>query len=402
MCLGAGSEGEPLLCLARCREITAAESRQTSGVGNASGFRNLLATAGAQGSDSGAVSQSCALAAARERDLLAASGHADPETEKAMKPRPTLAKVALVAGVSKSSAANVLSGRRKMSEDTTRRVLAAAKSLGYRSDTAASSLSRGRTQVIGVLVAEFVPGLVVSGISAVFVKRCSEAGIVVTFAGQDRVQSLIDSGIDMLIVLGAPDADGYSELRMPFGLPVVGLEMADSGQFGWGGHDTGEIADAVVSHLTEQGARHIGWMVGPAARETFKPWALSLEEAARAAGLAFSAASHDGSGKSIAQAFKKLLGGGVDAVFSVGVDTSPIFDALASIGKSAPSDVLVVVQAEGIIEQAMTPKVSTLSLMAHETGTIIADMCIAIVTGGEVATLELPFELTVRESSVRS
>ncbi len=89
-------------------------------------------------------------------------------------------------------------------------------------------------------------------------------------------------------------------------------------------------------------------------------------------------------------------------MFSVGVDTSPIFDALASIGKSAPSDVLVVVQAEGIIEQAMTPKVSTLSLMAHETGTIIADMCIAIPTGGEVATLELPFELTVRESSVRS
>ena len=318
-----------------------------------------------------------------------------------MKPRPTLAKVAHIAGVSKSSAANVLSGRRKMSAETTRRVLEAAKTLGYRADTAASSLSRGRTQVIGVLVAEFVPGLVVSGISAVFVQRCSAAGVVVTFAGQDRVQALIDSGIDMLIVLGTPDPDLYSELHLPFGLPVIGLEMLSGGQPGWGGHDAGAIAQAVVDHFQVQGAQHIGWLMGPAARGTFEEWTPDLKQAAVAAGMGWSTDTHDGTAKSLEKSWRNLLGKGVDAVFSVGVDSSPLFDALASVGKAAPKDVLVVVQGEGIIEQAMTPKVSTLSLMAQESGVAIADMCIATVTGQEVQPFELPFELTVRESSVR-
>ena len=77
-----------------------------------------------------------------------------------------------------------------------------------------------------------------SGIGAVFVQRCSAAGVVVTFVNQDRVQALIDSGIDMLIVLGTPDPDLYSELHLPFGLPVIGLEMLSGDQPGWGGHDS--------------------------------------------------------------------------------------------------------------------------------------------------------------------
>ena len=100
-----------------------------------------------------------------------------------MASRPTLAKVALTAGVSKTTASYVLNGQKKMSAETTRRVKEAARRLGYRLDASASGLSRGRTQVVGVLTGKTVTELVTGSNSLFwlrlndsFVQRCSEEG----------------------------------------------------------------------------------------------------------------------------------------------------------------------------------------------------------------------------------
>ncbi len=69
------------------------------------------------------------------------------------RPRPNLAAVAALAGVSASTASLAFSGAGPVSETTRARVLAAAKQLNYAGpDPRAQSLRRGRSGIIGVVI----------------------------------------------------------------------------------------------------------------------------------------------------------------------------------------------------------------------------------------------------------
>lgn len=66
--------------------------------------------------------------------------------------RPTIKEVARLAGVSPSTVSHAISGRRTISEETKARVFAAIDELGYGADPIASSLRRGKTQLIGLVL----------------------------------------------------------------------------------------------------------------------------------------------------------------------------------------------------------------------------------------------------------
>jgi LacI family transcriptional regulator len=65
---------------------------------------------------------------------------------------PTLGDVAAVAGVSVSTASNVVRGSEVVASPTRRKVLAAIDQLGYRPNALARQLLRGRAQLIGIVV----------------------------------------------------------------------------------------------------------------------------------------------------------------------------------------------------------------------------------------------------------
>ena len=65
---------------------------------------------------------------------------------------PTILDVAFRAGVSAATVSNVLTGLRGVSQHRRRLVLEAVNSLGYKSNHAASSLRRGQTKTIGIVV----------------------------------------------------------------------------------------------------------------------------------------------------------------------------------------------------------------------------------------------------------
>lgn len=80
--------------------------------------------------------------------------------------RPTMADVATRAGVSRTLVSFILDGKPGASADTRRRVLAVADEIGYRPDSAARLLARGRSRTLGVLMdvsqlfqAELVTGI---------------------------------------------------------------------------------------------------------------------------------------------------------------------------------------------------------------------------------------------------
>lgn len=66
--------------------------------------------------------------------------------------RPTIREVARLAGVSPSTVSHAISGQRTISDDTKERVFAAIDELGYGADPIASSLRRGRTQLVGLVL----------------------------------------------------------------------------------------------------------------------------------------------------------------------------------------------------------------------------------------------------------
>ena len=232
---------------------------------------------------------------------------------------------------------------------------------------------------------------------------CSVApllGVVVTFAYQDRVQALIDSGIDMLIVLGTPDPDLYSELHLPFGLPVIGLEMLSGGQPGW--EATTPARSRRRSSITFR-SRVPSTSVGSwgQQRGTFEQWTPDLKQAAVAAGMGWSTDTHDGTAKSLEKSWKACW---ERELTQCSVWESTVHPCLMPSHRLAkpPQKTSLLLFRGGHHRAGDDSKVSTLSLMAQESGVAIADMCIATVTGQEVPPFELPFELTVRESSVRA
>ncbi len=85
----------------------------------------------------------------------------------------TMRDVAILAGVSTATVSHVINGSKKLSPETTERVLQAISQINYKPNTLAKSLRMGQTHTIGVLV-EDIRGLpvsaIVSGISEALAK----------------------------------------------------------------------------------------------------------------------------------------------------------------------------------------------------------------------------------------
>jgi LacI family transcriptional regulator len=74
-----------------------------------------------------------------------------------MRRRTTIHDVASAAGVSVATVSKAINGRDGVSAATMSHVMSVVDELGYESSLVATSMRRRRTDVIGVLVAEFEP-----------------------------------------------------------------------------------------------------------------------------------------------------------------------------------------------------------------------------------------------------
>lgn len=323
--------------------------------------------------------------------------------------RTTLAQVALRAGVSKTTASYVLNRTREMSAETTDRVMHAAKELGYRLDSRASGLRRGQTDVVGVITVGNAVDMVVLHNSIFWprfadslVQRCSEAHVVVAFADELTAQPLLDSGVDALLVLGLHTEEVFASLRVPFGLPTLSLAPVTGFETHVMEHDASAIAKVVVEHLQSQGATRLSWLTISSVAKILGNWARELRFAANEQGLGFSSHVYDGSTEALNDIVADELSEGTDAFFALTAGTKSLIDAVERCGRTVPDDVLVVVQAEGLVEEAMTPTVSYLSLLGAQSGAAVADVAYALIHGDPPPTTSMPFSLTIRSSSIRS
>ena len=92
----------------------------------------------------------------------------------------TMRDVAELAGVSTATVSHVINGSKKLSPETTERVLRAISQVNYTPNTVAKSLRMGQTHTIGVLV-EDIRGLPVAGIVSGISETLSKAGYKTIF-----------------------------------------------------------------------------------------------------------------------------------------------------------------------------------------------------------------------------
>ncbi|MFC7040631.1 LacI family DNA-binding transcriptional regulator [Nonomuraea rubra] len=137
--------------------------------------------------------------------------------------------VARLAGVSQKTVSRVMNGEPYVSDEIRERVLAAARELGYRRNTAARALNLGRFHRIGVV--SLGSALYGPASQLIELERRTRAigyafSVVNTLEGDEggvarAVRSLLDQGVDG-IVLSEP-IDVGEELRIEPGVPVLSL-----------------------------------------------------------------------------------------------------------------------------------------------------------------------------------
>lgn len=184
--------------------------------------------------------------------------------------RPTMADVAVRAGVSRTLVSFILSGKPGASEETRRRVLAIADQIGYRPDSAAQLLARGRSRTIGVLIDLRQPlhAEMVTDIYPAAEHVGYEVLLTANLPDRDEsasIEGLISHRCGGLVLLGpASDRAPLEDLAERLPVVVVGTRLAS--QKGSEGRLSGlasvRTADAegirqAVTYLVELGHREI-------------------------------------------------------------------------------------------------------------------------------------------------
>ncbi len=187
--------------------------------------------------------------------------------------RVTAADVARQAGVSTAAVSYALNGQPGVSEESRRRVLAAAAELGFRPNRLARGLRKGRTRVLGLLLADIANPYypeIASGVIDEATRRGYEVFLSHTGLHQElqarEVGALCDHQCDGLIFTSVIESDrplleGLLQDRMPFVQVVRRLENLRADFVGIGDQAAGR---EVGEHVVEMGCRRPVILNGPA------------------------------------------------------------------------------------------------------------------------------------------
>ncbi|GIG88001.1 LacI family DNA-binding transcriptional regulator [Plantactinospora endophytica] len=330
-------------------------------------------------------------------------------------PRPRIADVAEIAGVSPTTVSHALSGRRPVSAEARERVQAAVKELNYRANQLAVSLRTQRTQTVAFVMSDitnpFYP-MVARGVQ----DAISDAGYQVVVCSTDGdaareaafITDMVSRAVDGLIIdLFRTPAEALGGLLGPH-TPVVMLgpmkapPIADRVH----GDDRVSVAEA-TRHLLRQGRTRIAFVgatgIGPAAGRLG-----GYEDALLGAGLALDPklvirSDYTRRGARAAVAAALADDPTLDAIVCVN-DLAAIgaIDALQAAGRTVPDDVAVTgfddIDAAALVRPALT----TIDNRAYEKGTVCGRLLLQRITGeldGPVRDIVVPGALVVRESA---
>src|SRR5580692_2676930 len=199
---------------------------------------------------------------------------------RAVTPRPSMADVARLAGVSSQTVSRVSNGQANVEEATRARVLEAMRTLGYRPNGAARALKSGRFHTIGVIMTTLQTLGNIRTLDAIAREAARADNSVLLMPISDQTlrgvsgayQRLSAQAVDgAVIILEARFLD-QAEFALPPGIPVVVIDQALG-------------ARQATEHLLGLGHRQVWHIAGPETSFSAAHRAESWERALRAAGI---------------------------------------------------------------------------------------------------------------------
>jgi LacI family transcriptional regulator len=347
---------------------------------------------------------------------------------------PTLTEVAAAAGVGRATVARTLGGYGSVSARTREKVLAAAERLGYATNQLAKSMTTGRTNTIGVVIADvgnpFFAGIL-SGIATS--ARAQGYDILMISTGEKiaeerrAVETLLGKQVDGIVIAsaaGRSDAVPHLVGALHRGCPVVlidrALEAIDADTVVT---DNRAVSAAVVASLIARGHRRIAFVWGPV---TNKPavdlddvpdvvsdtlWSdgerlLGYTDALRDNAVPFDTALVSHSLQTESQATRAVaamldLANPPTAVFATEADAvTGTLRALRRRGLSCPEDVSIVGFDDSSWAEVMSPPMTVVAQPMQAMGAAAADAVVARIegAGGPVERIEISSAIIERGS----
>ena len=330
----------------------------------------------------------------------------------------TLRDVARLAEVHPGTVSRALNPetRRLVNEDTARRVIEAAESLGYRPNPIARGLKTNRSYTVGVLVPDLTNPLfppIVRGIQ----DRLEQAGYTPLIANTDNdrererndFEAMRARQVDGVITATATLDHGVLDEMTGTGLPIVLVNRRlEDGGFSSAAADDADGERLAVLHLAELGHTRIAHLGGPqelsTGRHRYEGFVAGMNEAGLAIDPAlvhFGNAFTGPEGERLCEAL--LASGAAVTGLAAGNDLMALgcYDALERRGLRCPDDVSVVGFNDMPFSDRFDPPLTTVAIPHYDIGAAAAELLLErMLQPDEPArAIVLPPYLVVRKSS---
>jgi LacI family transcriptional regulator len=330
--------------------------------------------------------------------------------------RPTIADVARVAQVSKSTVSRVLNNRPDVDAATVATVVEAMSRLGYVPSSHAVGLAKGSTLSLGLLAPSMsAPWMleVLRGVTEAIEVSDYSLTLYTMTQGHSSLEALHSrmrsQAIDGLAIMQPPyDGDNLRRL-LGLGAPIVAIDArgAHPSLASVASNDEQGIT-SVVTHLLEMGRRRIAMICGPTRIACHRDRLRAFRDAMRAAGMDDTSPGHlvatDDTFAAGATAAALLLHGhpDVDAVV-VGNDAMALgtLRTLTQAGRQVGHDVALAGFDDITASRYSDPPLTTVYNPLYEMGAAAARLLLDATKGNELPDepVLLPTRLVVRRST---
>jgi LacI family gluconate utilization system Gnt-I transcriptional repressor len=331
--------------------------------------------------------------------------------------RPTIADVALKAGVGAITVSRALREPNRVSLELRRQIMAVVDELGYVPDRNARALASARADVVGVLVPSLTNNVfaeVVRGIYEGLDQSHLQVQIGNTHYSEDAEEDLLQIFLSQrpsaLIVSGIDQNPAARALLERANCPVVqimeiGPDPVDM-MIGFSHYDGGRAA---TRHLIDQGYRRIAFIgarMDPRSRRRLAGYRAAMEEAGLFDERLVTTTVRPSSVSMGSELFREALARApaLDAAFCNNDDMAlgALFECQRQ-GRAVPAEIGIAGFNDLEMMQVACPSVTSLRTHRYEIGRRAIAMAVAAIGGHRPAEtiVDLGFELVVRESTKR-
>lgn len=325
-------------------------------------------------------------------------------------PKPVMADVARLAGVSHQTVSRVINGSDKIRPETKARVEQAIEELGYRPNTAARALVTRRSGIIGIVgtnSALYGPASIQRSVqeaarAAGYFSSLVPLAEVTLETLRGALDHLARQSVEAIVMIAAQEDALAVVHSADAGLPLIVVEGDLSGRGLSVGVDQVDGARQATQHLIELGHRDIAHVAGPLNWTEAKGRCTGYEQAMRDAGLAprqpwegdWTPARGYEIGRELARKNDTTAVFVANDQMAIGV-----LHALAEARLSVPGDISVV-GFDDIPEAGyLNPALTTIRQDFQAIGQRAIDLVIATMDGSTTSVPLLPPELIVRDST---